>query len=176
MVAILEMKILNDFNTSVEKALDEIDLKWREYEGLIICGTHSPEKIDPNQQIGFIRMAREQRIPFLGICFGHQLAAIEYARNVLGISNATSEEFGQGTFIVRKRLQGLKIGHDIVDGESYWNNYEVIPELSGVDARNGSFWKKPPHFITCQYHPEYQSSKDKPHPLLVKFIELCKTK
>lgn len=41
-----------------------------------------------------IRMAREKQIPFFGICFGMQLAAIEFARNVCGIKNATSREFG----------------------------------------------------------------------------------
>lgn len=40
-----------------------------------------------------IRYAREKQIPFFGICFGMQLAAIEFARNVCGIKNATSREF-----------------------------------------------------------------------------------
>jgi CTP synthase (UTP-ammonia lyase) len=160
------MQILNDFNTSVRKALGEIDPDWEKYEGLIICGTHSPEKLDPNQQIGFIRMARERGLPFLGICFGHQLAAIEYARNVLGIKNATSEEFGEGELVVQK-LPNLKVG--LFDGESYWNNYEVISDIIAQ-------WQKPENFITCQYHPEYQSNKDKPHPLLVKFLEICRTR
>lgn len=40
-----------------------------------------------------IQYAREKEIPFFGICFGMQLAAIEFARNVCGISDATSREF-----------------------------------------------------------------------------------
>lgn len=40
-----------------------------------------------------IRYARENKIPYLGICLGSQLMAIEFARNVLGYSDATSEEF-----------------------------------------------------------------------------------
>lgn len=40
-----------------------------------------------------IKYARENNIPYLGICLGMQLAAIEYARNVLGIEHATSTEF-----------------------------------------------------------------------------------
>ena len=42
-----------------------------------------------------IGYARKKGIPFLGICFGMQLAAIEFARNVCGIKNATTREFGQ---------------------------------------------------------------------------------
>ena len=44
-------------------------------------------------KIAAIKYAREKRIPFLGICFGMQLAAIEFARNVCGIKDATSREF-----------------------------------------------------------------------------------
>lgn len=40
-----------------------------------------------------IRWARESKFPFLGICLGFQLAVIEYARNVIGIKDATTEEF-----------------------------------------------------------------------------------
>lgn len=44
-------------------------------------------------KIEAIRHIREKKIPFLGICLGMQLAAIEYGRHVIGIDRATSEEF-----------------------------------------------------------------------------------
>lgn len=44
-----------------------------------------------------IQFARENGVPFLGICLGMQLAVIEYARNVAGISDATSTEFNRST-------------------------------------------------------------------------------
>lgn len=46
-------------------------------------------------KLSAIQFARENRIPYLGICFGMQLAAIEFARNVCGIKDATSREFGE---------------------------------------------------------------------------------
>ncbi|MEK6884508.1 MAG: hypothetical protein AABY22_33055 [Nanoarchaeota archaeon] len=170
------MKILNDFNTTVKKALEEIDPKYMDYKGLVICGTHSPHDVE--EMIQLIQQARETKTPFLGICFGHQLAAIEYARNVLGIQNATSEEFGQGNFVVYKlpalrvglqfsHTEHLDSGFDMQVFESFWNNYEVMPDILNI-------WKKEKNFITCQYHPEYQSRIDNPHPLLVKFIESCR--
>ena len=158
------MDVINDFNTTVQKALSEIDPKWKQYNGIIVCGTHSPNY--PESQIRLIGLARKDGTPFLGICFGHQLAAIEYARNILGIEDATSEEWGKGTFVVRKRKEGLKVG--LYDGESYWNNFEVDYSLVPDFEKD-----KPKNFITCQFHPEYQSSKDNPHPLLIKFIKLC---
>lgn len=36
------MVILNDFNTSVKKALEEINPNYMELDGLIVCGTHTP--------------------------------------------------------------------------------------------------------------------------------------
>lgn len=154
------MVIVGEFQTSLRKALDEIDPKWETYPGLIACGSHHVD--DAEDIIRRIKIAREQGIPFLGICFGHQLAAIEYARNVLGIKDATSEEItSEGTLVVKKRKDGLNVG--LKDGETYWNNFQVV-----ID------WEKPKNFRTYQFHPEYQSSIDKPHPALVDFLNLCK--
>ena len=152
------MELIGDFRTSLEKAFDEIDINWRDYNGLVVCGTHDPRNTE--EYIEKIRHARENGIPSLLICFGHQLGAIEYARNVLGIKDATSEEFGKGTFVVKKRKE-LKVGFH--EGENWWSNYEVVIN-----------WEIPKHFISVPFHPEYGSSKDDPHPLLIKFINLCK--
>lgn len=158
------MRLLNDFSTTVEKSLDEIDPKWREYPGLIVCGTHCPH--DEESMIEEIKQVRQAGTPFLGICFGHQLAAIEYARNVLGIKHATSEEFNtKDGFPIVVKLKNLKVG--MHEGESYWNNYEVLKSIIEV-------WHKAENFITCQFHPEYQSSTKYPHKLLVKYLEQCK--
>ncbi|MDT8375561.1 MAG: CTP synthase [Mariprofundaceae bacterium] len=46
-------------------------------------------------KIAAIRYARENRIPYLGICLGMQLAVVEFARNVAGLENATSSEFDE---------------------------------------------------------------------------------
>jgi CTP synthase len=48
-------------------------------------------------KIAAIRYARENKVPYLGICLGMQLAVIEYARHVAGMSDASSTEFDQQT-------------------------------------------------------------------------------
>jgi len=45
-------------------------------------------------KIAAVRFARERRVPFLGICFGMQMAVIECARNMAGLADASSTEFG----------------------------------------------------------------------------------
>jgi CTP synthase len=47
-------------------------------------------------KIEVIKYARQNKIPFFGICFGMQMAIIEFARNKLNIKKATSSEFGKG--------------------------------------------------------------------------------
>jgi CTP synthase len=174
------MEIVNDFSTSVHKALSEIDSHYMNYDGLIVCGTHTPNNVE--ETISKIKLARETHRPFLGICFGLQLMAIEYARNVLNIEDATSEEFGTGTPIVSK-MPELRVGIFPVDGkqESHWHNYKVNPiyihqfegyniTFTGDIVEEMSF----KNMIGVQYHPEYQSSKDKPHPLLSAFVDQCR--
>ena len=151
------MQILNDFQVSVRRALEEIDPNYENYEGLVICGTHTPH--DTEMMIEKIKEARENNIPALLICFGHQLGAIQWARDN-GIPDATSEEFGKGTFVVKKRPE-MKVG--LRDGESWWSNYEVA-----ID------WEVPAHFVSMAYHPEYNSSLERPHKDLIKFLHLCK--
>ncbi|HWE23618.1 MAG TPA: CTP synthase [Myxococcales bacterium] len=48
-------------------------------------------------KIAAVRYARERKVPFFGICLGLQMAAIEFARNVLGLTGANSHEFDEGT-------------------------------------------------------------------------------
>jgi CTP synthase len=59
--------------------------------GILVPGGFGVRGVEGKIQA--IRYAREHRIPYFGICFGMQLAVIEFARHLAGITNATSEEF-----------------------------------------------------------------------------------
>jgi CTP synthase len=62
-----------------------------EAQGILVPGGFGTRGVDGKLEA--IKFAREKKVPFFGICFGMQLAAIEFARNVCGISDATSREF-----------------------------------------------------------------------------------
>lgn len=64
-------------------------------DGIVVPGGFGTEGIDG--KIDAIEYAREQKIPFMGISLGMQLAAVEFARNVLGLSDAHSTEMNPGT-------------------------------------------------------------------------------
>ena len=59
--------------------------------GILVPGGFGVRGVEGKIQA--IRYAREHRIPYFGICFGMQLAVIEFARHLAGIAGATSEEF-----------------------------------------------------------------------------------
>lgn len=63
--------------------------------GILVPGGFGDRGIDG--KICAIKYARENNIPFLGICLGMQLAVVEFARNVLGLKDANSAEFDQDT-------------------------------------------------------------------------------
>ena len=87
----------------------KVNIKWIDSENLEKTNLHELEELDGilipggfgergvEGKILAIQYARENKIPFLGICLGMQLSIIEFARNVLGIKEATSSEFDPKT-------------------------------------------------------------------------------
>ena len=71
-------------NSEKVKVLDD-------YDGLLVPGGFGYRGTEG--KIAMIKYAREKNIPFLGLCFGFQLATVEFARHVVGIKDATSFEF-----------------------------------------------------------------------------------
>lgn len=84
----VEIKWVNSKTLSKEN----IDSKLSTVDGIIVPGGFGESGTEG--KISAIQYARENKIPFLGICFGMQMATIEFAKNVAGITSASSSEFG----------------------------------------------------------------------------------
>ena len=67
----------------------------KEYDGILVPGGFGSRGIEG--KLCAIKYARENKIPFLGICLGMQMAVVEFARNVLGLKDANSAEFDKNT-------------------------------------------------------------------------------
>lgn len=99
--AIRHGAIINDTRVRIKwidsEKLDDIDVATMldDVDGIIIPGGFGSRGI--KGKIKAIRYARENKIPFLGICLGMQLALIEFARNVLKLEDADSLEFNEET-------------------------------------------------------------------------------
>jgi CTP synthase len=163
-------------------------------------------------KIDAVRYAREQLVPFFGICLGLQMAVIEFARNVVGLKGANSTEMDASTPYpvvdlmpdqrgVTEKGATMRLGSYpcvLVPGskaaaaygaseisERHRHRYEVNNDyrealtshgmvISGAspDRRLVEMIELPqhPYFVGCQFHPEFKSRPQAPHPLFQAFI------
>lgn len=186
----------------------------QEYNAILVPGGFGDRGIEG--MIATIKYARENNVPFLGICLGMQMAVVEFARNVLGIKDANSEEFASesenqvihimdeqkdidkkgGTMrlgaypcILKKGTKAQELYGKVEISErhrhrfEYNNKYKEQMEKAGlicsgtspngklveiVEIQNNSY------FIAGQFHPEFKSRPNRPHPLFVGLIRAGK--
>ena len=77
----------------IERENTDVKNIFKDINGIIVPGGFG--KRGSEGKINAIKFARLNNIPFFGICFGMQMAVLEFARNVLKLDNATSSEFGK---------------------------------------------------------------------------------
>lgn len=164
-------------------------------------------------KLNVIKYARENNIPFLGLCLGMQCAVIEYARNVVGLKGANSKEFDENPthpvidiMLEQKNVKGyggtmrlgaydckLKEGSvaqkaygTLTISERHRHRYEVNNEYIELISNAGLVFSgmspdgmlaeivelpKLDWFVACQFHPEFKSRPDRPHPLFYGLVE-----
>ncbi|CAN2042219.1 CTP synthetase [Candidatus Magnetomoraceae bacterium gMMP-15] len=87
----VNLKFLDSEQISIENRLE----KLAEIDGILVPGGFGTRGIDG--KILTVQYARENNIPFFGICLGMQIAVIEFARHVAGLKDAHSSEFNEST-------------------------------------------------------------------------------
>ncbi|HAG07802.1 MAG TPA: CTP synthase, partial [Peptococcaceae bacterium] len=179
-------------------------------DGILVPGGFGDRGIEG--KIAAIRHAREQGIPYLGICLGMQLAVVEFARHVLGWPQANSSEFNPATpYPVIDLLPGQRqitnLGGTMRLGaypcvlrpgsrahaaygcervaERHRHRYEFNNDYRGRFAAAGVLFSglspdgtlveivelpEHPWFVATQFHPEFKSRPNRPHPLFRDFI------
>jgi CTP synthase len=163
-------------------------------------------------KIAAARFARENKIPYYGLCLGLQIAVIEYSRNVLGLAGANSTEFDPKTphpviNMMEEQKQVIDKGATMRLGsyecaltpgtiaskaygkesvrERHRHRFEVNNAYVGQLQRSGMMvsginprrnlveiieLKNHPWFVAVQFHPEFQSKPNQPHPLFAAFV------
>ncbi len=191
-------------NGGPEKYLSDVD-------GIVVPGGFGIRGIDG--KIAAIRYARENHIPFLGLCLGMQCSMIEWARNVAGLPGANSAEFDPqcenpvigllpeqedvvdlgGTMrlglypcqvqpdSLAHRLYGKEVVYERHRHRYEFNNsyrsqvIETGYRISGtsLDGRLAEIVELPSHpfFLATQFHPEFLSRPNRPHPLFLGFVQ-----
>ena len=164
------------------------------------------------------RYAREEQIPYLGLCLGMQIAVIEFARHAAGLTGANSREFDEnapykvidfmpgqndnidkgGTLrlgaypcMIREGTVMEKCYKTKIITERHRHRYEFnnlyrdILEKAGLVVSGTSPDGKlvetvelhnHPFFVGVQYHPEFKSRPNKPHPLFTGFVRAALTR
>lgn len=183
-------------------------------QGIVVPGGFGNRGVEG--KIEAVRFARENDLPFLGICLGMQVAVIEYGRNVLGLKNANSREFDELAENPVIDLMSNQVGVQSKGGTMRLGSYpckvdknsklyelygeELIHErhrhrfefnndyreqyianglkLSGIspDGRlvEAVELDSNKFFVAAQYHPEFLSRPNRPHPLFVGLVKAAK--
>jgi CTP synthase len=197
-----------------EKIEDNDKKEWKklhQVDGVIVPGGFGERGTEG--KITVAEYCREENVPYLGLCLGAQIMAIEFARHVVDIKNATSEEFAPKAknkvvhFLPgqhEKRAKGgtLRLGSwpcNIVKGtlaykcykrvridERHRHRYEFNNKFKKQLEKKGLIFsgispdrelmeivevKKHPFMIGSQFHPEFKSRPNRPHPLFREFIK-----
>src|SRR6185436_16403455 len=118
--ALIHGGLVHNFRTKIHwieaESLEDVSTasKLRQFDGILVPGGFGKRGIPG--MVRAIQFAREQKVPYFGICLGMQCAVIEYARNVCGLKNANSTEFDPGTpYPVIYKLRDL-LGVDTIGG------------------------------------------------------------
>ncbi|MCR5546512.1 MAG: CTP synthase [Lachnospiraceae bacterium] len=207
------------YNAHVEiEWIDSDELTEKNYEEVLskVDGIIVPGGFGNRGTEGMIlaaKYAREHEVPYFGICLGMQIAVIEFARHVAGISDACSGEFeeasahkvidfmpGQsdevdkgGTLrlgaypceikagtLMERCYQTLSISERHRHRYEFNNDYrDTLSEaglvISGTSPDNRLVEtveiKEHPFFIGVQYHPEFKSRPNRPHPIFKEFVK-----
>ena len=208
--------VANESKVSIEWIHSEkIDManaasKFNGVHGILVAPGFGDRGIEG--KITAIQYARENNIPFLGICLGMQCAVIEFARNVLGHKTAHSTEMepatkfpvidimkeqknitlkggtmrlGEYPCVLQKGSKALSVygkqkiferhRHRYEFNNKYLKDFEEAGMLaSGINPDNNLVevieLKNHPWFVGVQFHPEYKSTVENPHPLFVRFV------
>jgi CTP synthase len=181
-----------------------------EVDGILVPGGFGVRGIEG--KVEAVKHAREEHVPYLGICLGLQAAVIEFARNVCGMGGADSAEFNEqspypviallesqqgveemgGTMrlgaypcVLREGTKAFAAYGEKLIHERHRHRYEVNPEfLSKLEAEglipsgtspDGTLVEivelgDHPWFVAGQFHPEFKSRPNRPHPLFRDFI------
>ncbi|QJB57648.1 CTP synthase [Pseudodesulfovibrio sp. zrk46] len=90
-----EVKVELEYVNSEKLNTKNFEKKLKNLDGILVPGGFGSRGVEG--KILAIKYARENKVPFFGICLGMQCACIEFARNVIGLEGANSEEFDTTT-------------------------------------------------------------------------------
>ena len=159
---------------------DNVKEKLKEIDGVVVPGGFGNRGIEG--KIENIKYVRENKIPFLGICLGMQMAVVEYARNVLGLADSNSAELDENTKNPVIHIMETQKDVDKKGGTMRLGAYPcIIKEGSLANKIYGKTEISERHRHRFEYNNEYRERLEKaglivsgtsPDGLLVEMVEI----
>ena len=160
---------------------DKIDEFFKDVDGILVPGGFGSRGIEG--KIKAIQFARENKIPFFGICLGMQLASIEFARHVLGLKGANSTEFDPKTphpiiTILPDKKGVTKMGGTLRKGaypailKPGTMTYEIYGRVREISERHRHRYEFNPAYREIFENNGMVVSGESPDGVLVEIIEL----
>ena len=142
--------------TNLEKDAAKVEKVLQDVDGIIVPGGFGSRGAEG--KIACIQYARENDLPYLGLCYGFQMAVIEYARNVCGISKADSTELDQKSrdpvidiLPEQKKIEGLggnmRLGGRDIDVKEGTKAYGLYGDSKKVRERFRHRYEVNPRYI-----------------------------
>ena len=161
---------------------DTVQEKLDRFDGIIVPGGFGNRGIEG--KITTIKYARENKIPFLGICLGMQMAVVEYARDILGLKDANSAEFDENSKNQVIHIMEEQKGVDKKGGTMRLGAYPcIIKEGTLAQEVYGKTEISERHRHRFEYNNDYKERLEKaglicsgtsPDGKLVEIVELSK--
>ena len=161
---------------------DTVQEKLSGFDGIIVPGGFGNRGIEG--KITTIKYARENQIPFLGICLGMQMAVVEYARDILGLKDANSAEFDEKSKNQVIHIMEEQKGIDKKGGTMRLGAYPcIIKEGTLAQEVYGKTEISERHRHRFEYNNDYKERLEKaglicsgtsPDGKLVEIVELSK--
>ncbi len=161
---------------------DTVQEKLSGFDGIIVPGGFGNRGIEG--KITTIKYARENQIPFLGICLGMQMAVVEYARDILGLKDANSAEFDEKSKNQVIHIMEEQKGIDKKGGTMRLGAYPcIIKEGTLAQKVYGKTEISERHRHRFEYNNDYKERLEKaglicsgtsPDGKLVEIVELSK--
>ncbi len=200
----IKIKWVDAAKIKEEKSIDV----FKNINGILVPGGFGVKGVDG--KIIAIKYARENQVPFFGICLGMQLAVVEFCRNILKLTDADSSEFntktkeavidiipeqkennktmrlGQYGCMLQDKTLAYKAYKKELIFERHRHRYTVANDyINKIEEKGMKISGKSedrnlveiielcnhPWFVGVQFHPEFKSRPNKPHPLFKEFIK-----
>ncbi len=202
----IHIRFLDTTDPNIHKQLDDV-------HGVLVPGGFGDRGIEGKIRVA--QLARENKIPYFGLCLGLQIAVIEFSRNVLKLAGAHSTEFDPKTRypvidympdqknikemgatmrlgVYECSLKKGSLAHEAYGqaaiSERHRHRFEVNNKfrkliddaglkVTGVHTPKNLVeiveLEDHPWFLAVQFHPEFKSRPEAPHPLFRDFVAAC---